>query len=257
MFVRMKLTLRDEAGRRLLPEYAYALYSDLMESIPQEYAQRLHEEAEMRPVSHFLVPDRNQPGRGEFFLSLYEEEALDAFAPVLLHKTQFELHKYGCRLNVERMERETIDLDEMTHRCFDLAEPPTSYVLHFLSPAAFRSQEEYVLYPTAELILKSAMSRFQLLGSGMDAVDQNALEQMAKRARITDYTLYSRRYRVKDTTVYGFTGWVRMTIRGPLPLRQLFRLYMTALPCTGLGLKTAMGMGGCSVEEYFPSANPK
>lgn len=257
MFVRMKLTLRDEAGRRLLPEYAYALYSDLMESIPQEYAQRLHEEAEMRPVSHFLVPDRNQPGRGGFFLSLYEEEALDAFAPVLLHKTQFELHKYGCRLNVERMERETIDLDEMTHRCFDLAEPPTSYVLHFLSPAAFRSQEEYVLYPTAELILKSAMSRFQLLGSGMDAVDQNALEQMAKRARITDYTLYSRRYRVKDTTVYGFTGWVRMTIRGTLPLRQLFRLYMTALPCTGLGLKTAMGMGGCSVEEYFPSANPK
>lgn len=257
MFVRMKLSLRDEAGRRLLPEYAYALYSDLMESIPQEYAQRLHEEAEMRPVSHFLVPDRNQPGRGEFFLSLYEEEALDAFAPVLLHKTQFELHKYGCRLNVERMERETIDLDEMTHRCFDLAEPPTSYVLHFLSPAAFRSQEEYVLYPTAELILKSAMSRFQLLGSGMDAVDQNALEQMAKRARITDYTLYSRRYRVKDTTVYGFTGWVRMTIRGTLPLRQLFRLYMTALPCTGLGLKTAMGMGGCSVEEYFPSANPK
>ena len=37
LIVQMKLSLRDEGEKRLLPEYAYGIYSDLLACIPEEY----------------------------------------------------------------------------------------------------------------------------------------------------------------------------------------------------------------------------
>lgn len=250
LIVQMKLSLRDEGEKRLLPEYAYGIYSDLLACIPEEYVDFLHEPSESRPLCHYLLPNREDAGKGKFFLTLFDGELVSAFAPAVLATEEFSLHKYHCRLMVEQASRKTIRFDQIAQACFGQDKTPDSYVVRFLSPTVFRTQDQYALYPTVELILKSAMNRFHLLDCGLDVVDGDALEQLVQRARITDYSLRSRRYSIKDTTVYGFSGWVRLTVRGPLPLRQLFRLLLSALPYTGVGGKTALGMGGCSVEEF-------
>ena len=153
---------------------------------------------------------------------------------------------------MRRAEKETFRFEEAVERCFTAPALPSSYQLRFLSPTTFKTENQYALFPTAGLVVKSAASRFALLDSGVTLQDEEALRQLVESARIIGYSLHTQRYSMKGAVIPGFTGWIRLAIHGPTSMKRLFWLLMCALPHTGVGIKTALGMGGCTVEESFP-----
>ena len=173
-------------------------------------------------------------------------------APILLNRTSFPFRSGGKQVCVRRAEKETFRFEEAVERCFTAPALPSSYQLRFLSPTTFKTENQYALFPTAGLVVKSAASRFALLDSGVTLQDEEAIRQLVESARITGYSLHTQRYSMKGAVIPGFTGWIRLAIHGPTSMKRLFWLLMCALPHTGVGIKTALGMGGCTVEESFP-----
>ncbi|WP_050698055.1 CRISPR system precrRNA processing endoribonuclease RAMP protein Cas6 [Anaeromassilibacillus senegalensis] len=246
----MCLELEETRQVPLVPEDAYCLYGWLMERVSPDFADQLHE-SNMRPFSQYLFVQRDTPFRAEYHWNLFTEEAAREITPLLCPSKPVLLRGGEKQIRIRRAEQEPFLTADTVEQCFTALEIPTSYKMNFLTPTTFKTEEHYALYPTAELIVKSAVARFAQLGSDVVLEDEKVIAQLAGAAKITTYSLHAKKYRMKASCVQGFTGWVRLAIHGPEPMRRLFRLLMNAAPLTGIGIKTALGMGGCKVEETF------
>lgn len=250
MITKICLELEETNGTPIISADAYCLYGWLMERVSSEFAAYLHEGGE-RPFSQHLIREREEPFRADYHWNLFSEEAVEGIVPALFSTQTFFLHSGEKRLVVIKAEKEVVNFEKIIKRCFSSPQIPTSYKVSFLTPTTFKTEEHYALYPTAELIVKSAAARFAQLDTDVVMKDEEAIAQLAAATQISAYSLRTGKYRMKGSCIQGFTGWVRLTIHGPDPMRRLFWLLMNATPFTGLGIKSALGMGGCGVEEAF------
>lgn len=246
----MCLELEETQRSPFVPEDAYCLYGWLMERVSPNFADQLHEGG-ARPFSQYLFVQRDAPFRAEYHWNFFTEETVKEIAPLLLSSNPILLRGGERQIRIQKAQQEPFLAADTIEKCFTALEIPTSYKMYFLTPTTFKTEEQYALYPTAELIVKSAAARFVQLGSDVVLEEEDVITQLASAAKITTYSLHARKYRMKASCVQGFTGWVRLAIHGPEPMRRLFRLLMNAAPLTGIGIKTALGMGGCKVEETF------
>jgi CRISPR-associated endoribonuclease Cas6 len=120
-------------------------------------------------------------------------------------------------------------------------------VVDFASPCAFKSAGEYVFMPTKELIVQSCVNRWNMVANSSRVDDPDAIADLTARCRITRYRLQSASYDVKRVKIPGFVGSATISVRGPEPLVRLFRLLIAFGGAAGVGIKTALGMGGCKV----------
>lgn len=64
---------------------------------------------------------------------------------------------------------------------------------------------------------------------------------------IRDYTLKTVRYHLKNVYIPAFVGKVTLDSRLPVPLAELWRAILLWADYSGIGIKTALGMGGANV----------
>ncbi|NLB78464.1 MAG: CRISPR system precrRNA processing endoribonuclease RAMP protein Cas6 [Clostridiaceae bacterium] len=118
-----------------------------------------------------------------------------------------------------------------------------------ITPCSFKSNEQYTIFPSPHLIIKSAVQKWNLYPEKYSVNDEEAIEQLIENTRIQSYNLRSTRYHVKGAVIPSFIGDTTITVRGPEPLLQLINLLMMFLEFSGLGMKTSLGMGGCKIER--------
>ena len=78
--------------------------------------------------------------------------------------------------------------------------------------------------------------------------DPDALDAILRGLRILDYSLHTVSYPIKNTRIPGFVGSAVVEARLALPLLELWNALLSFAPYGGIGIKTALGMGGVSVE---------
>ena len=71
--------------------------------------------------------------------------------------------------------------------------------------------------------------------------------KLASGLCISDYSLHTVRYNLKNAYIPAFTGRVTVTARLPVPLLELWNALLCWAPYSGIGIKTALGMGGVDV----------
>lgn len=247
MITQVRTVLHTQGGQRITYDFAYPLYGALLHRLPETLATFLHGNA-IRPINHYLLLDRQTPDRAVQICNILNDAAAEAVLPVLTGTQTYELPKYGCRLRTEPPEVSRIDPQAFAHAFFTMPQSARRVTLHLHSPTTFRTDGRYALYPSQELILKSAVEKFAALGAGMEVDDLEAIAQLIAHTEITDYNLRSFRYRLKEVRIPAFLGRVSLSIRGPEPMVRLFDMLMASLSYTGLGIKTSLGMGGVDAE---------
>jgi len=70
------------------------------------------------------------------------------------------------------------------------------------------------------------------------------LAELKGGINIVDYSLRTVRFRLKDTAVPGCLGWATVEARLPIVLLELWNALLCFAQFSGLGIKTALGMGG-------------
>ncbi len=239
--------LSSRNGEQLSQHDSYAVYAALLEEIGGDFAGRLHS-GEGCLVSQYLTP---LPGRGEtlWTVNLIGEEAVNHAAPALAAMKKINLRASGASLTKEIIGRRGIrGLSELlgeTGGDMDCGR----FFFRFLSPCAFRANNEYVIFPSVPLMLGSLRQKWDATFPSAQVSDPDAVSALEAGVKITGYNLRGASFRMKGVSIPSFSGGVTLNARLSPPMLRLFRLLMAFAAFSGIGIKTTLGMGGAEAKE--------
>jgi len=214
----------------------------LMENLEPDYVTWLHEQ-ETNPYSLKII---HQKDKTLWSLHLLTDEAVKQILPVLLELKRVELHDLPT-LMVESLSMQDLSSEQL-FEFFNENQDRSLYTIHFQTPTGFRSQGEYVLFPTMRLIFQSLMMKFDKASTQMEVFGKDILETFEKHVEISMYKLRSTSFHLDGTKVPAFIGDVTIVVKGPVQLVNLANMLLTFGTYSGVGIKTGIGMGGIAFE---------
>lgn len=216
---------------------AYPLYAALLERAPREFAARVHEST-VTPVSQYVCGDTWQ-------VSLFGDEAIGTLAPVLEALQEVSLRREHTCLELRLASVRSVGtVDELLD-----APPLRQGTLQLRTPAAFKSAGVYQLLPTQRLLMQSLLLKWNGCFADHCFIEDEGggLEALAEALRYRSLELRSAEYAMKRTRIPGVTGDLDFELRSSDFLTRLASALLTFGTYSGLGIKTALGMGGLHI----------
>ncbi len=122
-------------------------------------------------------------------------------------------------------------------------------LISFQTPTAFKTDGNYQFYPTVKHILQSAINKFDSFSSHSKIYDDEVFKQLLDSVKISSYDLKSRIFYIEKAKIPSFTGTLGLYISGPQQLVNLVWMIVMFAEYSGIGIKTAMGMGSIKVQR--------
>lgn len=215
---------------------AYPLYAALLEQAPRQFAQQVHSGA-VTPVSQYVSGDI-------WRVSLFGRAAIEALSPVLEELDSLRLHGHRqVKLSEPRVTR--IGSVEQ------LLEGPwiDRGTMRLLTPTAFKSGGVYQLLPTQRLVVQSLILKWNGCFGDICPIEDTGggMEALARGLCYRGLHLDSDTYHMKNTGIPGTVGTISIDSRLEGFQRQMLNALLTFGTFSGLGIKTALGMGGMSI----------
>lgn len=238
MLTRYEFSMTPDRPCRPRPEWGYHLYAALLTRLPPEFGQRVHEDG-ISPVSQFFCPRA-----GTWTVTVLGGEAEAQAGPALERCGPFPLRRDGVVLTPALERRERVDsADELFRRG---AAGSRFHRLEVCTAAAFRSRGRYVVLPTSRLLLQSLMKKWNGCFPECPIVDEDGqgMDAMADGLVLRAFSLRDADYLLKGRSIPGFRG--TLTVENTLSgfHRELADALLAFSGFSGVGIKTALGMGG-------------
>lgn len=248
MITRVEICLKTADLERIYPNFAYALYGELCNRMDPDLADAFHL-CEITPLRQHLHKCE-QPGQYVWILDLFDKSA----SLTELLKSLSVIHLDCCAAPLEVVDcRVSQPISVMDLLYSSQSQPAVSHFrINFETPCTFKVAGHYVLFPSEKLIAQSLFQRWNGLMTECAMQDDEALKMLTAGLTISRYRLRSQEYRIKGQRINGFVGSVEIYARLSAPMQELWRLLMTFAPHSGIGIKTALGMGAVTTEPVFP-----
>lgn len=240
MLTQYQMTMVPDCPCSPRPEWGYQLYAALLEDAPEGFGAEVHQDA-VTPLSQFLTVERDHV---VWTVSLLGERSEQTLSPLLLRQDSVFLKKDQVRLHVAACRTERIrDVDTL----FSLSAQQTgSHMLRFQTPTAFKSKGQYLNMPTTRLIVQSLIKKWNgcFPECPIEDEDGQGMEAIAAGLRCRRFQLRDQMYYLKGSSIPGFVG--ELTLENHLSgfHRELADALLLFSGYSGIGIKTALGMGG-------------
>jgi CRISPR-associated endoribonuclease Cas6 len=249
----LAITLRtvEPVARRDVASLGPFLQGALMGLIDSSYAEHLHGTS-INPYSQYIrLSEDEAKGQGQVLQwnisALNEEAAAQLHAPFLTGTVpELSLTTPGVKATVERISESAVvsaaDLGSIFYSVADTSR----FRLTFATPTAFRSDGEYVFWPSPRLVFQSLAMKHSAITANEEP-DQGLIDELARAIRMTSYRLASQQFSIGGRWVPGFTGTATFTVRGAPTLRSYVAMLLRFGEFSGCGIKSSMGMGALEV----------
>lgn len=248
VFTKMRMELEAES---LDYKQSSNLQGVIYENISSMYVDRLHEQ-KLHPYSQCVI---KEDGKIVWYVKTMGQEAGEKIIGVL-QKDDFQtfMLKNGMNVLIRNKRIETIDsADWMKEFYGEKGERFLS--LEIQTPTAFKQRGSYVIWPDLRLIYQSLMNKYSVVSEQMQMLDAETLEQMTESSEIVRYRLHSVPFPLEGISVPGFRGEVTIKLKGTDTLARYARLLMRFGEFSGIGIKTAMGMGAIHIKDERGNKN--
>lgn len=217
----------------------------LMEQIDSNYAQYLHAQG-LKPYSQYLLGGEHKVW---VVKTLTEEAYQNIIAPLLdVQFTEFDIEKKDIHVKICRKELKTIAKQELLDEFYQ--ESSDKYInLEFLTPTAFKSDGKYVIMPDMKYIYQSLMNKYSAASADMDMYDVETLKQLVDNSSIVQYKLRSVYFPMEGVKIPSFKGELSIEVKGNATMARYVKLLARFGEYSGVGIKTAMGMGGIRMKR--------
>ena len=121
--------------------------------------------------------------------------------------------------------------------------------LRFITPCSFKSQGVYQIFPSIRLMFQSLVNRYDAMSEKNSVFYPELLEDLEQHTMITEYRLQSRLFGVEGISIPSYQGHTTLRMSGPQQMVNLMHMLLRFGTYSGIGIKTAMGMGGLQIEE--------
>ena len=241
---RWTIALRAEKGAPS-PYWGSLMHGMLLERLPEDWQERLHGDG-LRPFSQWV-----EPGEGSAFfwhLNVLNDELAAAMAPLLTEGQAWPCAHLQGNFVFEKVEHESLTMQAYMKPFFLSEKASPRLRLAFLTTTTHKTQGGYALFPSVDLIARALRAHLCDMEPGFVLSDDEVLEQVISHTRIARYRLQSGSFALEGARIQGYTGHVDLNVQGPDALIRLADMLFSFAPWCGVGVKTALGMGGCSVE---------
>ena len=240
MLTQYRLTLTAEVPCRPRPEWGYRLYAALLESAPPAFGTGVHQDG-VTPVSQYFI---SKGSTLHWSVTLLGQRCQEALGPALERQEVFALQRDNIRLKVlARSVRTVPDVETLLTWAAGCS---GSHRLQFRTAAAFKSQGQYLNLPTARLIVQSLLKKWNgcFPDCPIEDVDGEGMETLAAGLRCQRFQLSDRMFYLKGNLIPGFVGTLSLENQLAGFRRQLADALLIFSGYAGVGIKTALGMGG-------------
>lgn len=217
----------------------------LMECLDPSYAAYLHEQG-YNPYSQHL-----ELGEEKYWVIKTVDQ--DAYEQVILPLLDsgfqsFEIKKKNMVMHIKNKEVKTREKRELMDKFYS-SECNRFLNLEFLTPTSFKQGGHYVIIPDVRLIFQSLMNKYSASCTDMDMYDENVLEELVKNSSVVNYKLCSTYFQMEGIKIPSFRGKIGIKIGGTDTITKYARFLSEFGEYSGIGIKTAMGMGAMKVIE--------
>lgn len=238
--LRMKI---ETDGEKLDYRQSSNMQGVLMEYIRTEYAEKLHEQG-IKPYSQYLL------NGAEWVVKTCTAQAYQELILPLMDSgfTSFKIEKKDIHVTVKEKRLNTIKKKDLLEE-FYLGESSHYLNLEFLTAASFKSNGKYVIMPEMRYIYQSLMNKYSASSDSMEMYDGRTLEQLVDNSSIVRYRLRSTCFPLEGVKIPSFIGEIGIRINGTDTMARYVKLLMRFGEYSGVGIKTAMGMGALKIKE--------
>lgn len=241
------------SSEKISASLAYLLYSILMEKLDPNYADFLHEQR-LNPISQNLEISKNK-NHALWRIHLFSQESTEYFSKILDELSEIHLRSRPEQIRIlSKHPPETKSLTQFIREAAE-TDPSQFAKLYFYSPASFKINGEYQFFPSVEHIIKNLIVRWNTHFQEYSLADEDMEKMLIRHIRISGYQLQSRYFDLKKNKIPGFCGQLHLRTTLPPPLMEIWKLLLHFACCSGIGIKTSLGMGG--VRLLQDSNNPK
>jgi CRISPR-associated endoribonuclease Cas6 len=240
MLAELKLKL-DVVDQKIGYYQSSNLQGVLMEHINSDYASVLHGQ-KWNPYS------QNITGKDEevvWTIQTLNQEAYEKIIKPLEADafTQFRLEKKDMTVKILDKKLKVRSKKELLEEFYQ--KPAERYLnIEFVTPTAFKSNGRYVIIPEPRYIYQSLMNKYSAASDGeMEMFDTETLDQLTESSEIAQYRLKSTGFPMEGVRIPSFKGELSIRIRGNDTMARYARFLVQFGEYSGVGIKTAMGMG--------------
>lgn len=218
----------------------------IMEQIDKEYAVKLHQDG-LHPYSQSI---KYNGDKLIWNINTMNQEAYEQII-LPLQKEQFksvELKHNDLKLEIMGKEISDVSYQNLINTYY-FGDCSRYIRIRFTAPTSFKRAGRYVFYPDMSLIYNSLMNKYDEFAENGTIRTEEILEQLVEYSEIIRYNLRSVMFHIEGIKIPSFMGEVLIKINGPQPMVNLVHLLFQYGTYSGVGIKTAMGMGALEIVE--------
>lgn len=244
MIQQIKIKLQPDGKRNFSFQLGSVMQGVIMKLIDDDYAARLHK-AELHPYSQYII---SHGGTLEWTVSALDDDAGQIIDR--LKSDDFKeafLENRGERLSVISREAALTTYDELFEQHYISGKAYRFVTLEFVTPTSFKSSGSYLLFPSVFHIFQSLIKKYDSASDTTEIYDESLMNAIDEQIQITDYRLQSTRFYLEKTRIPSFIGRITLKINGASEFIRLMNMLLHFAEFSGVGIKTAIGMGACKI----------
>lgn len=254
MLTRLTITMKNESDIKLNYNISSLLHGALIERIDSEYSNILHQSS-LKPFSQYceFVGDKII-----WTIHSLNEEAATQITKVLFgnkDESLFINHK-NLNLKVENKQFAELTYDEILDKNY-FKDGSRFINIQFITPTAFKSQGNFIFFPELRHIYQSLMNKYNSFARDSEVGDEEVLDHLTANSVMTRYNLRSTYFHLEGIKVPSFMGWITIKVNGPQTLVNLGNLLFSYGEYSGVGVKSALGMGGMRLNKLSGKGEDK
>ncbi|MBO8159675.1 CRISPR-associated endoribonuclease Cas6 [Thermosyntropha sp.] len=238
-----------ENGELPYPQMGSLLHGWLMENLDKNYAEKLHQ-PELKPFSQYLERKKEQ---AIWHISTLNRESFEHITMPLAENypeyIEIKHKKQAYKIEQTVLTKSFTSYKELADIYYVEKNPNKKQILTLVTPTAFRSQNEYQIFPFVSLIYQNLINRWNLFADRISLEDPKLIEELSAVSRLTSYKLETRYFSLEKVKIPAFCGTFTLISRGSSPMTSLINMLFAYAEFCGLGIKTSLGMGGIKIRK--------
>ncbi len=216
----------------------------IMELTESAFAEKMHAEA-MRPYSQYLY--KNAEDQWVWRVNTLNEYAKENIIDRLVNVDSILMKHKNVEINILSHELYQTSFDELFKNDYINGKKSKYVSIRFETPTAFKSDGRYVNYPNLRLIMNSLINKYDSNSEMTDISDEDFINELMSRLEIVEYNLRSRFFYLEGIRIPAFAGKIKIKINSNQNLIGLVNMLFDFAQYSGVGIKTALGMGAVRV----------
>lgn len=127
----------------------------------------------------------------------------------------------------------------------------------FNSPFSFKNyqSDNYMIFPDESYFFRSIISKWcgnDEISHELPLTDEDIVSFICRNVYISSYSLNSHYFSFKKIKIPASKGYIIVSVKKlPDDIRKIVYILLYYMGFSGVGMHTALGMGGCYAEPYF------